>query len=34
VIERDAHFDGKWLIRTSDDTLSTTDLAIACKQLY
>jgi Transposase DDE domain len=34
AIERDAHFDGKWLIRTSDDTLSATDLAIACKQLY
>lgn len=34
AIERDAHFDGKWLIRTSDDTLSATDLAIAYKQLY
>jgi transposase len=34
AIERDAHFDGKWLIRTSDDTLSSTDLALAYKQLY
>jgi len=33
AIERDAHFDGKWLIRTSDDTLSATDLALAYKQL-
>ena len=29
----DAHFDGKWLIRTSDDTLTPTDLATAYKQL-
>ena len=34
AIERHAHFDGKWLIRTSDDTPSPTDLAIAYKQLY
>jgi hypothetical protein len=34
AIRRDAHFDGKWLIRTSDDTLSPTDLALAYKQLY
>jgi Transposase DDE domain len=34
AIAKDAHFDGKWLIRTSDDTLSSTDLAKACKQLY
>ena len=33
AIARDAHFDGKWLIRTSDDTLSATDLALAYKQL-
>ncbi len=33
AIERDAHFDGKWLIRTSDDTLSPSDLALAYKQL-
>lgn len=34
AIKHDAHFDGKWLIRTSDDTLTTTDLAKAYKQLY
>lgn len=33
AIARDAHFDGKWLIRTSDDTLSPEDLALAYKQL-
>jgi hypothetical protein len=33
AIARDAHFDGKWLIRTSDDTLTPTDLATAYKQL-
>ena len=33
AIAKDAHFDGKWLIRTSDDTLSSTDLALAYKQL-
>ena len=33
AVARDAHFDGKWLIRTSDDTLSPTDLARAYKQL-
>jgi len=33
AIARDAHFDGKWLIRTSDDTLTPTDLAMAYKQL-
>jgi hypothetical protein len=33
AIERDAHFDGKWCIRTSDDTLTPTDLALAYKQL-
>ena len=33
AIARDAHFDGKWLIRTSDDTLTPTDLALAYKQL-
>ncbi|HYR62342.1 MAG TPA: transposase, partial [Actinomycetota bacterium] len=31
---KDAHFDGKWLIRTSDDTLTPTDLANGYKQLY
>ena len=34
AIDRDAHFDGKWLIRTSDDTLTPADLAKAYKQLY
>ena len=34
AIARDAHFDGKWLIRTSDDTLTPSDLAKAYKQLY
>ena len=33
ALARDARFDGKWLIRTSDDTLSPTDLATAYKQL-
>ena len=33
AIARDANFDGKWLIRTSDDTLTPTDLATAYKQL-
>jgi hypothetical protein len=33
-VERDAHFDGKFLIRTSDETLSSTDLALAYKQLF
>ncbi|MGH3951862.1 MAG: IS1634 family transposase [Pseudonocardiaceae bacterium] len=30
---RDAHLDGKWLLRTSDMTLTTEDLAAAYKQL-
>ncbi len=34
AINDDARFDGKWLIRTSDDTLTPTDLANAYKQLY
>jgi hypothetical protein len=34
AIAKDAHYDGKWLIRTSDDTLTPTDLALAYKQLY
>jgi len=34
AIGKDAHFDGKWLIRTSDDTLTPTDLAKGYKQLY
>ena len=34
AIAKDAHYDGKWLIRTSEDTLTPTDLALAYKQLY
>jgi hypothetical protein len=34
AISKDARFDGKWLIRTSDDTLTPTDLARGYKQLY
>ena len=34
AVKNDARFDGKWLIRTSDDTLTPTDLAKAYKQLY
>jgi hypothetical protein len=30
---REAHLDGKWLLRTSDQTLSPDDLAAAYKQL-
>ncbi|WP_206448809.1 IS1634 family transposase [Agrococcus sp. KRD186] len=33
AIEREAHLDGKWLLRTSDATLSPEDLAAAYKQL-
>jgi hypothetical protein len=31
--QRDAHYDGKWLLRTSDLTLTAEDLAAAYKQL-
>ncbi|MGB9226691.1 IS1634 family transposase [Mycobacterium sp.] len=31
--EREAHYDGKWLLRTSDPTLTPADLAAAYKQL-
>ena len=31
--QREAHYDGKWLLRTSDLTLSPGDLAAAYKQL-
>ena len=34
AIEREARLDGKWLLRTSDETLSAADLATAYKQLY
>ena len=33
AIVREAKLDGKWLLRTSDDTLTPTDLAVAYKQL-
>jgi IS4 transposase len=31
---REAKLDGKWLLRTSDETLTAADLALAYKQLY
>lgn len=31
---REAKLDGKWLLRTSDETLTAEDLALAYKQLY
>jgi hypothetical protein len=34
AIATEERFDGKFLLRTSDDTLSPTDLALAYKQLY
>lgn len=33
AIAKDARLDGKWVLRTSDDTLTATDLAVAYKQL-
>ena len=33
AVKREAHLDGKWLLRTSDTTLSADDLAAAYKQL-
>ena len=33
AIAREEKLDGKWLLRTSDDTLTPTDLALAYKQL-
>jgi len=33
AIKREAHLDGKWLLRTSDTTLTPEDLAAAYKQL-
>lgn len=33
VVKAEAHLDGKWLLRTSDVTLTTQDLADAYKQL-
>jgi hypothetical protein len=34
AVANEERFDGKFLLRTSDDTLSPTDLALAYKQLY
>ena len=33
AVKREQHLDGKWLLRTSDTTLSADDLAAAYKQL-
>jgi hypothetical protein len=33
AIKRGAGLDGRWLLRTNDDTLTLDDLAAACKQL-
>ena len=33
AVEREVHYDGKWLLRTSDPTLTAEDLAAAYKQL-
>ena len=33
AIKREAGLDGKWLLRTNDETLTPDDLAAACKQL-
>jgi len=33
AVERESHYDGKWLLRTSDLTLTAEDLAAAYKQL-
>lgn len=34
AVANEERFDGKFLLRTSDDTLTPTDLALAYKQLY
>jgi len=34
AIAREAKLDGKWLLRTSDETLTAADLAAAYRQLY
>jgi DDE family transposase len=34
AVARDAHFDGKFLLRTSDESLSATDIAEGYKALY
>jgi Transposase DDE domain len=34
AVAREERLDGKWLLRTSDETLSAVDLAVAYRQLY
>ena len=34
ALKREARLDGKWLLRTSDESLTAADLAAAYKQLY
>jgi hypothetical protein len=34
AVRRDANFDGKFLLRTSDESLTTADIAVAYKGLY
>lgn len=34
TVKREARLDGKWLLRTSDESLTAADLAAAYKQLY
>ncbi|MHB0981696.1 MAG: IS1634 family transposase [Thermoleophilia bacterium] len=34
AVAREERLDGKWLLRTSDETLSAADLAVAYRQLY
>jgi len=34
AVKREARLDGKWLLRTSDESLTAADLAAAYKQLY
>jgi hypothetical protein len=34
AVARDARLDGKWLLRSSDETLSAADLVVAYRQLY
>jgi hypothetical protein len=33
AVAREAHYDGKWLIRTADESLTAEDLALAYRQL-
>ena len=34
AVKRDSHYDGKYLLRTSDETLTATDIAQGYKALY